>query len=268
MNSVVAAPVKKSSNPFRNFVITVGLIVVGIPLGIFLSEHRNIFFSKASSTSVPSEVKISNLTDNSFTVSWKTQDKLTGYVAYGTGENLSSAQSDDRDDKSRMERNIHYVTIKNLNPATDYSFKIGSGTETFDNNGKPYTVKTGPLIQGQAVNNNPISGTLERKDQTIPEEGIIYLTVDKDTLLSILIRNDGTWTLDLNNLRAKDLQSYKYIGSDTVLELSAEGGSDGTIPSKVMDNSQNTGNDLVLNSTRPVATDNQALSAVRKYIKF
>src|SRR4030043_488844 len=102
------------------------LLVLGaIAGGVVMIKNGSDFFLKASPTLTPSQIKVTNITDTSFTVSWLTEDKSSGFVKYGTEQNLSFTAADDRDQLSGRTDNFntHHITLKNLKPATAYLFK-------------------------------------------------------------------------------------------------------------------------------------------------
>lgn len=132
---------------FKDFLGILALIIVFalIPAGVFLVSQKTAFFSKADVSISPQKIKITDVTEQSFTVSWETPGKPTlGFVSFGTTPSLGNSYFDDKDTDVRMKRSEHQVTLKNLNPATKYYFKIGSDGAIFDDGGKPFEQTTAP----------------------------------------------------------------------------------------------------------------------------
>src|SRR3990167_3047971 len=97
------------------------LLVIALPGGVYLATNQNSFFGIASPEEAPKEVKITNISDNSFSVSWVTPDKQNlGFLAYGNTEKLGKTTNDDRDASGTQPRYTHHVTLKNLLPSTLY----------------------------------------------------------------------------------------------------------------------------------------------------
>src|SRR3989338_9411871 len=89
--------------------IAVVVLVAGLAVTAFATNFAQTLFTKASVTTEPKEVKISNLTDSSFSVSWITDEAVSGAVAYqSTGQGFSQPVLDDR--------------VQGATPATDKFF--------------------------------------------------------------------------------------------------------------------------------------------------
>src|SRR5690242_19455533 len=124
----------KSKQNTKNLTLII-LLLIGIILGVSLVSHPVLFFPKAAPSFTPEEVTISNIADSSFTVSWMTSVKTKGLITYGTKEPTGSTEIDDRSD---TEGYTHHVTLKKLEPNTNYLFKIVSGSNSYDDKGQPY----------------------------------------------------------------------------------------------------------------------------------
>lgn len=98
----------------------------------------------------PEKIRITNIADNKFSVSWITKDSTSGVIEYGkVGEKITTKELDDRDaDNKSSEYYTHHVTVDGLQPSTEYAFRIlSSESQTrYDNNGSPYTLTTGPVV--------------------------------------------------------------------------------------------------------------------------
>src|SRR5260221_13594636 len=89
----------------KNIPTILGLLVLfaGLIGGVFLvrSSNTNSFLPRASPQTTPKNLKIRNITDTSFTVSWITDSNTVGFVRYGTNATaLSTTINDDRDQSS------------------------------------------------------------------------------------------------------------------------------------------------------------------------
>ncbi|MGB0383990.1 MAG: FG-GAP-like repeat-containing protein [Ardenticatenaceae bacterium] len=178
-----------------------------------------------------SEVRVSNLRDASFTVSWLSEWETMGEVRYGTDPNQLDQSAHD---KRGMDTNddTHYVTINHLLPETTYYFDIVSGTTTDDNDGAHYTVTTGPTLN--VPGSDTILGQVKQSDGSSPAAGtIVYITLqDADeagssgeaALLSALVEENGYWVANLASARLADLSNYfAYSADSDQLNLTAHG---------------------------------------------
>ncbi|MBI2025750.1 MAG: fibronectin type III domain-containing protein [Candidatus Levybacteria bacterium] len=201
------------------------LIVIGIGVTTFLVREGGIFSIRAGPSHDPQQVRISNITDNSFTVSYYTEDKVTGALSFGESQSLEQSALDDRDQNlgSVNSYNIHNFTVRRLNPQTKYYFSIISSKDTYLNNSNPFEVTTGSVIENQPSSQNPASGKIFLPTSQSPKEAIVYLTTQNSQVVSTLTKNDGTFLLPLNSLRTSDLKSYFKLEEGQLLKILAYG---------------------------------------------
>lgn len=204
----------------------VGLLIVGLILSVYLVLQQTNFFSKADISNAPLQVKISNISDNSFTVSWITYSVLPGFITFGKDQNLTSTALDDRDNGGSNSRITHHVTLKDLEPSTVYYFKIGSGAEIYDDQGKFFMQTTAPTTSDTPPFPEPLLGTVVREDGASPAEALVYLEVEKGTVLSTYIRDKGKFLLTLTNARTDDLSTYLTFDTNRKMKLIAVTGTE------------------------------------------
>jgi len=212
-------------------IVALIFLTIGIAGGVILVKNSSKWSAVATSEIVPKQVKITNISENSFAVSWITDAQTVGFVQYGTGEDFSFTAADDRDQLSGAKGNFftHHVTAKGLNSSTNYFFKINSGGKIFDNNGQPYQVKTGPVIQEVTPASDVAYGSILKKDGSPAEGVIVYLTLANTSPLSTLTRTSGSWVIPLNLARSSDLSSWAiYDKEASVEEIFVQGGPEGT----------------------------------------
>ncbi len=209
------------------------LLVGGLLAALYLTTQRTNIFSKASLAPIPQNITVSNISDNSFTVSWITKQPSYGFISYGQTESLGSIVTDERDLAERKQRLTHYVVLKNLLPETTYYFKVGSGSETFtQDNGKFFNQKTALTPDSTPPIPDFVFGTVKKNDQEKATDAIIYLAVGKGTLLSTYTKKDGNWLITLNNSRTTDLNNYLTINPEDQIDLFVEGGDLGIASTK------------------------------------
>jgi hypothetical protein len=172
------------------------------------------------------EVKITNLRDTSFTVSWSTDVMAAGWVNYGTSPSLGQTAYDNRG--ARAIGQSHHVTLQGLSPQTTYYFEVVSRATVDDRKGSCYQVTTGPTLDLPA--SAAIYGQVFESDGVTPAEGaIVYITLrDADgtgspseaAVMSALVDGDGWWQANLGNARTADGSSYftySTVGDAVVL---------------------------------------------------
>jgi len=205
-------------------------IIIGVILTSFLVKTGIIFRGGAIPSSTPENLRITNISDTSFTVSFTTDESVIGTISFGKDKNLENTAIDDRDQLTGSVKSykLHHITLKNLNSSTKYYFSIISGKDSFLNNGVPYELTTTDIISEQPPSQQPATGKIILPDGTKPEETIVYIKTLKAQDLSTLVKDDGNYILPLNSIRTKDLSSYFVFSDNDILEMLAIGQSFGS----------------------------------------
>lgn len=205
----------------------IGIIGIGIIITSLLVRSGVIFISRAGPSQTPTDVRISNIQDSSFTVSYTTEDKVIGSINFGDNKTLGQNALDDRDQQtgSVNPHKIHNITVRGLNPSTKYYFSILSGQNTFLNNNNLFEAYTARAIDQSPSQQTPLSGKIILPNGTIPSEAIIYVTAENAQVISTLVKQDGSYILPLNSLLNKDLNGYFVFQKNTIIKLLAVGDS-------------------------------------------
>lgn len=200
-----------------------GFFILLFAIGItsYLSGNNAIFLIRANPSNSPQNIKITNITDTSFTVSYITADKVSGIVLIGNEKESKTTVQDDKDKESKTiggSYKTHHITVKNLKPKTSYSFSIISGADTFLNKENLFEVKTTSLINTLS-DERKISGKVLLSDGSSPQEGIVYLNTDNSQTLSTVIDQNGNYFFDLSSLRDQKLETYISLNSTSSFSL-------------------------------------------------
>lgn len=195
------------------------VIVIGVGVTTFLVNKGVIFVSKAAPGQEPQNVRITNISDNSFTVSYLTSDSVTGSLSYGSDKKLGQNALDDRDQGQSTIKTYksHYFSVRNLKPTTTYYFTITSGSTSYYNNGSFFLVTTGASI-GSPSDQKPIVGKIITDGNNISDT-VIYLTTADSQVISALVKSDGSYLIPLNSVRNSTLTSYFNFSSDSILRM-------------------------------------------------
>ena len=199
-----------------------GLVILTVGIGIttFLAGKNTDLRSIAGPSETPADIRITNISDTSFTISYTTTDTVLGSVSYGRDSNFGEIALDERDQEKNIPtpHKVHSITVKNLTPSTTYYFSVKSGANSFLQNNSPFTITTGGLIQ-ETPQEKSVNGKVILPDGSTPKEAIVYLTSDETQTLSSLIKEDGSYSISLNKLRKKDLLSYFLAQENTIYNL-------------------------------------------------
>lgn len=208
-------------------ILGLSVLVVALVAGLlFFSQGTGVFAPRATPQTTPKNIKLSNVTDNSFTVSFLTDESTPGFIKYGTeADKLSSQSSDDRDQLSGSVGSftLHHVTVRGLQPNTTYHYTLGTGSQAqFDNQGAPFTVKTSQRA-GTPSAAKTIYGNVLNESGGPAEGSIVYVMIDGVGEMSSLVRGSGSWAIPLSNARAADGSGYAEITDDAALTITVQG---------------------------------------------
>lgn len=197
------------------------LLVIGVLTTSYLVNTGVILFGRAAPTENPQDVRITNVTDTTFTVTYKTDAKVIGTIDMTTPDGQHQTILDERDQTTGVPKmyNVHSIAIKNAKANASYSFTITSGATTYQNNNQPFSAKTGSVITATPSATPPLSGKVLDENGNIPQEAIIFVTTKDGQTLSGLARSDGTYTIPLNAIRDTTASSYIPLQSSSVLQL-------------------------------------------------
>ncbi len=197
------------------------LLVSGVFATSYLTQKSGILFGFAAPSNNPENIRITNVSDTAFTVSYTTQDTVLGTLSYGTDQKLGKLGLDDRDQQTGVpiEYRVHYITVKDLKPKTTYFFSILSGTGTFLNQNSPFSITTAGSIGKPPSAQNPMIGNIVSAGGTTITEAIVHVTTNTSQPLSVLVKSNGSYLIPLNILREKELSSYDTITDSTKFNL-------------------------------------------------
>lgn len=202
-------------------IIGILILILGTAAGIILVATSKQFKLGASPDITPQDVRITNVTASSFTVSWITDKPTIGYVVYGTSKDTLNQNTT----APQEALSIHWVQVQSLSPQTQYFFKINSGGSDFDNSGIPWSASSGPQISGNPPPSQTISGSIEDQGG-LPAVGVaVYVIIQGASPLSALTSSGGSWVIPLNSARTTNLANWVAISPDnSLLQIFVQGG--------------------------------------------
>ena len=221
-------------------------LVLGLAAGVLLVRNQNIFRLGAIAEFAPKDVRISNITDTSFTISWITDRETSGFVKWGeSATSLDKTELDELKDQSFT----HLLTLRGLTPQTTYFFKINSGGEDFDNNGIAWQVTSGATLEIPSKT-NLVSGSVLTSTGGPAKNVLLYLTVGGGSLLSTITSQNGSWVIPISQARTQDLSSYIVIDEkNTLIEISVNAGPEGVASAQIYPQSARPVPSIILGDT-------------------
>ena len=180
-----------------------------------------------ASVSAIKNVRITDVRDSSFVVSWTTDQVSPGSITYGMSTALGSVATDALNPTPTA---AHYVAISGLSQNTTYYFDVIAGALTDDNGGAHYTVTTGPTLG--AAPGTTIYGQVFGPGGTGLDNAIVYLQVARavgnSQSAAVRTAGGGWWSYNLDNLRTADGQAkFNPVAGET-LKITAEAGASGS----------------------------------------
>ena len=209
-------------------ILALAVLLVSLVAGLLLFNNgTGVFSPRATPETTPQRVRISNVTDKTFTVSFFTDEATVAYIKYGTDANkLDQQSSDDRDQLSGVVKpyRLHHVTVRGLEPNTDYFYVLGTDKRsTFDNDGLAYQLTTAKTPSTNSPNNQTIYGQVNNSTGAAAEGAVVFVDVEGAGLLSTLVKSSGSWAISLSNAFNLALDNYPIISDDTQLSLEVQG---------------------------------------------
>lgn len=204
-----------------------GVLIVAMVAGVLLfGEGTGVFAPRATPQTTPKNIKITNVTDNSFSVSFLTDESTAGFLKYGDKSNsLDNQVGDERDQISGSVQpyNMHHLTVRGLQPSTIYYFTLGTGSNSsFTNDGEPFQVRTAQQAGAQPAAKT-IYGSVTTETGAPAEGAVVYVKHPSAGELSSLVKSSGSWAVYLSNARTPDGSDFAQTSDEDTLLVTVQG---------------------------------------------
>ncbi|RLF48864.1 MAG: hypothetical protein DRN20_03615, partial [Thermoplasmata archaeon] len=152
----------------------------------------------------PIDVLVTDLMAWEFTITWRTEDNVSGYVIWGTDpNNLSNTAYDDRG--SDYKGRTHRCRISVDRSRTYYYFAIVSNGTVYADGYSPWRVKTLPSLQ-QIPDVHTLIGRVTTKNGKPVVGALVYLKIKKSDVgfsypLSAITNDTGYYMFSLSKAR-------------------------------------------------------------------
>jgi len=215
-------------------------ILGGIVVTLSFVKQGTFTIGQAAPDATPQNVQITNVSDTSFSVAFTTTGKTAGGVSI-EGPDGTSLASDDRLKSGNIDEPFysHHITVGNVKPNSQYSFSLISGSETFNNSGKNYSIQTGPTIASVPKELNPIFGKAILPTGENADDTLVIITSPSTRSISTYTKSTGEFIVPLNSLRTTQGDSYATITDDTLFTITLLKQNTKTILTTTYKNAQN-----------------------------
>ncbi|MBN2015684.1 N-acetylmuramoyl-L-alanine amidase [Candidatus Dojkabacteria bacterium] len=213
------------------FLLTI--IVIGVN---FLSER----------TSEIRDVRVTNITGTSATVTWISDSPTCGSVIYAKEDKwfpifryIGKDRAYDERDIEEVEYGVykinqwreyyvHYVILRELNPNSKYYYKVSTGMRSVDYEYPPLETID---IADELKSPYPVYGRVFNSKRESLDEGIVLLSLKsietddsnihekQSQVASTLINTESGWSIDIGLLRQENLEEFFDINSDFIVDL-------------------------------------------------
>ena len=171
---------------------------------LFFLKDRIITTGRAGPDTIPHNIEITNITDDSFSVSFITTSPTQGTLSVSSSNTPTSLILDDRDKATGNAElySSHLITVNRLQPKTQYSFTILANGREYLNDGKTFSVQTGTKLTSQPPDQKPLFGKILRPDGTVASDTIVLLQITNAKSLSVVTNTEGEYIIPTNSLRS------------------------------------------------------------------
>lgn len=220
--SVVTEPPRRSPNlilRFLGFIVFIILVAVGIYSYFYFTDDGGGI----------KNLRLTNLTSNSITITWTTDEAVFGKVIWGEDNNFypfveninKSVSFDDRDvdenesgqyvivEEGMKKRFTHSITIRDLDPEKQYFFKIGSDKRYFNLTSFRTLslledINTPEALYGKAINEQNIA----------VDDALVYYRVSSAMQTSLVYSTttnaEGGYAIDVGYLRDESGNYFRF----------------------------------------------------------
>ncbi len=207
--------------------VGLGILVVGLVVGIvLLGTGTSVFAPRATPETTPKQIRVTNVSDSSFTVSFATDEATPGFLKYGLEAQKTNTQAPDDRDKltgSVESYTMHHITVTGLEAGTEYFYLLGTGgNTTFDNNGAPFSIKTTPR-GGTPAAAKTAYGSVTTETGSPADGAIVYIKMEGVGELSTLVKSSGSWAIPLSNARATGTGAYAQVADEQSMTVEVRG---------------------------------------------
>lgn len=200
-----------------SFLFALAFVAIAGVVGFYFLSNTSTP-TRASKKTVRQQ-EVANLSARQLSIFWESEVPDNGWIIYGEqADELSQIALDDRDtSEKKAQKQFHFATLKNLQPDTQYYYKIVSNNELISASGdEPFQIRTTRVtLPGSST--KPAYGKAIQTNGS-PAQGAIVLIRYKDAYpLATLTGATGEWLMPLQSLISKkDNQPSIILDKDTI----------------------------------------------------
>ncbi len=190
---------KKSTIPT---ILGLFILIVSIVSILVIIKAPQIFKSSANANLIPRDLRITNIKDNSLTVSYFTDIPSIGFVKYSSSNGVTQTSP------TSLSK-IHYINIQNLTSGTDYSIAVNSGGEFF-----PDLEKKVQTLSSYLPSASIVSGKILDKNKLPAKDVLVYVAIEGVIKNSALTSLSGNWIVSLPQISETSILQILAVSTD------------------------------------------------------
>lgn len=187
--------------------LAIDMLLVAIALGLFLYFYYTKTEAESREVFAPSFISVVNKEDTKASIVWKTNIQTQSELLWGPDSFLGFTKKG-----SLKKKLLHFITLENLNPQTQYFFKIKSEKYTYPK--KTLSFKTYPEVKGPTLTYKPIIGTVLNQTLKPVSDALVLLKIEGGEDLVTVTSSEGIFILPLKELREKDSNEPKVLNAE------------------------------------------------------
>lgn len=191
----------------------IGVLTLGLVIGIFLVTTSQVLKSRASQSSSPQNITLTNVSSNHVSVFWQTDQEVPGFIQSGTTTSLGETFTDERDTKAPQSHQVHFITLTSLTPNTVYYYKINSGSESYPAK-DTFSFKTPMSITPS--NTQPLIGSVIDTNLQPVTEAVATLEIPGGQTLSAVTKTAGNFVIPLAEIYNQQLDNNFVLGQTPI----------------------------------------------------
>lgn len=207
-------------------ILGLSVLVAGLVVGILLVTQNQLFSlkTKAAKPLLIEKVTVANITANSASIYWQTDQPTSGFIQAGQTNSLGLTFKDERDPQAPKPHHLHFATLTNLNPDTTYFYKINSGANVYPQN-SPLSFKTAKATASQDAQSSlnygqPLIGTIVYENLQPVTEALVLLEIPGAQNLATITKIVGNFILPLANVYNQPVDNNTPLSATiTVFDL-------------------------------------------------
>lgn len=191
------------------------LLLGGIAITMLLVNQGVFTVTQATPEQEPKNVTVTNVTENSFSVAFITLEKTVAAVSLNV-DGKEMLLFDDRDSDEKKAYYSHIITVNNLQPNSNYGYKILSNGTSYPETDELFQAKTGGKISKKPEDVS-MKGSVLLPDGSEASDTLILITPQDGTIASAVTDTNGSYTIPASLL--KNASGTNYLNPNNTIQI-------------------------------------------------